>query len=61
MLPSENYRNRRKRDDYTENKPKKESKILSRKQQKALKKHEKKNVCKLLFQFLIYFIENILL
>lgn len=44
MLPSENYRNRRKREDYTGNKPKKESKILSRKQQKALQKQEKKNV-----------------
>jgi hypothetical protein len=44
MLPSENYRNRRKREDYTGNKSKKESKILSRKQQKALKKQEKKNV-----------------
>jgi len=44
MLSSENYRNRRKREDYTGNKAKKESKILSRKQQKALKKQEKKNV-----------------
>ncbi|CAF0759643.1 unnamed protein product [Rotaria sordida] len=43
MSPSENYRNRRKRDDYTGNKPKKEPKILSRKQQKALQKQEKKN------------------
>ncbi|CAF3378897.1 unnamed protein product [Rotaria sp. Silwood1] len=43
VSPSENYRNRRKRDDYTGNKSKKEPKILSRKQQKALAKHEKKN------------------
>ncbi|CAF2759720.1 unnamed protein product [Rotaria sp. Silwood2] len=43
MSPSENYRNRRKRNDYTGNKLKKEPKILSRKQQKALKKQEKKN------------------
>jgi hypothetical protein len=51
MTPSENYRNRRKRDDYGGNKLKKEPKILTRKQQKALKKHEKKNVCKSLFEF----------
>ncbi|CAF3482047.1 unnamed protein product [Adineta steineri] len=43
MTPGENYRNRRKRDDYTGTKPKKETKILSRKQQKALQKQEKKN------------------
>ena len=45
MSPTENYRQRRKRDDYTGNKSNKEPKILSRKQQKALKKLEKRNVC----------------
>ncbi|CAF1256793.1 unnamed protein product [Rotaria magnacalcarata] len=43
ISPSENYRNRRRRDAYTGNKPKRETKILSRKQEKALKKQEKKN------------------
>ncbi|UJR35643.1 hypothetical protein I4U23_028393 [Adineta vaga] len=43
MTPGENYRNRRKREDYAGNKSKKDTKILSRKQQKALQKQEKKN------------------
>lgn len=45
MSPAENYRNRRKREDYRGKKSEKQPKILSRKQQKALQKQEKKNVC----------------
>lgn len=51
--PAENYRQRRKRDDYNGNKAKKEPKILSRKQQKALQKQEKRNVLINLFDFFL--------
>lgn len=56
MSPAENYKNRRKRDEYTGNKSKKETKTLSRKQLKALAKHEKKNVRSILrfyFSFIL--------
>ncbi|CAF0814196.1 unnamed protein product [Adineta ricciae] len=42
--PAQNYRNRRKREDYMAKTSKKDTKTLSNKQQKALKKQEKKNL-----------------